>query len=329
MPKLQIFCDLAAEATVYSLLREGIAPHQLLLSSQPARNVLGQSTPDPLLRQADIAFGQPDAAAVLSAPRLRWVQVASAGYTRYDTAAFRQGAAERGLILTNSSSVYAQPCAEHVLAFMLAQARQLLPAIGTHCSNDSDAWRGLRANSILLKRQTVLLLGFGVIGMVLLPMLKALQMDVTAFRRNPKGTEGIPVVKEAGLAEVLSKAEHVINLLPDNAETQGFMSRERFATMRSGALFYNIGRGTTVDQDALLAALRSGHLAAAWLDVTDPEPLPENHPLLSVPNCFISPHTAGGHKGEIENLAHHFLDNFQRFLSQAPLKDVVMAPRKI
>jgi phosphoglycerate dehydrogenase-like enzyme len=94
--------------------------------------------------------------------------------------------------------------------------------------------------------------------------------------------------------------------------------------MKKGAVFYNVGRGSTVDQDALLAALQSEHLAAAWLDVTEPEPLPAGHPLLSVPNCFITPHIAGGHTNESEMLVKHFLENFGRFLRGAPFRDQIM-----
>ena len=89
--------------------------------------------------------------------------------------------------------------------------------------------------------------------------------------------------------------------------------------MRNGAVFYNIGRGTTVDQEALSDALRSGRLSAAYLDVTDPEPLPSEHPLWAMPNCFITPHTAGGHMDENEALVSHFLENLRFFVSGSPL----------
>ena len=94
--------------------------------------------------------------------------------------------------------------------------------------------------------------------------------------------------------------------------------------MKPGAVFYNIGRGTTVDQAALVTTLNSGRLAAAWLDVTDPEPLPPGHPLLSAPNCHLTPHIAGGHRNEAESLVRHFLDNFQRFVAGTPLQDRVI-----
>jgi phosphoglycerate dehydrogenase-like enzyme len=94
--------------------------------------------------------------------------------------------------------------------------------------------------------------------------------------------------------------------------------------LQPGSVFYNIGRGTTVDQNALREALRSGRLQAAWLDVTDPEPLPEDHPLWREPNCFITPHVAGGQRDEVKTLVRHFVDNFQRFVRGTPLFDRVM-----
>ena len=94
--------------------------------------------------------------------------------------------------------------------------------------------------------------------------------------------------------------------------------------MKPGATFYNLGRGATVHQDALLAGLRSGRLGAAWLDVTEPEPLPDGHPLWAEPNCHITPHVAGGHTGEAKTLVRHFLKNLERFTRNEPLLDRVM-----
>ncbi|HZI31240.1 MAG TPA: NAD(P)-dependent oxidoreductase, partial [Candidatus Binatia bacterium] len=109
-----------------------------------------------------------------------------------------------------------------------------------------------------------------------------------------------------------------------NAETRHFLDQARLARMKPGAILYNIGRGTTVDQSALADALCSGHLAAAWLDVTDPEPLPPDHPLLGLANCHITPHIAGGHHNEFQSLVRHFLENFHRYLAGMPLKDRVL-----
>lgn len=321
---MKIFCDLTAEDATLALLKQGVAPHEIVLPAKTAATVLSKSEPDPSIFDAEIAFGQPDVEGILQARKLRWLHISSAGYTRYDTAEFRKAAAERKLLVTNSSSVYAEPCAEHALAFMLAQARKLPEALRTIAPGDSDEWLRLRKISALLQGQNVLLLGFGAIATHLIELLRPFRMRIVALRRRPSGEEGIPIITREELPQALAQADHVINLLPANPGSARFMSTSEFAAMKPGAIFYNIGRGATVDQHALVAALHSGHVGAAWLDVTEPEPLPQGHPLLSAPNCFITPHTAGGHENESEMLVRHFLANFERFLHGNPLQDVVM-----
>ncbi len=175
-----------------------------------------------------------------------------------------------------------------------------------------------------LRGQHVVILGFGGIATRLVALLAPFDMKITAMRRQPRGDEGFPTVTPENLAASLATADHVINILPDNAASRNFIDAARLAQMKPGAVFHNIGRGTTVDQDALLGALRSGHLAAAWLDVTEPEPLPAGHPLRHEPNCFITPHTAGGHANESETLVRHFLENFNRYLAGSPLLDRIV-----
>jgi phosphoglycerate dehydrogenase-like enzyme len=145
MKRLQIFFDLTLPESALKLLRQGIAPHVLVHPARPAVSVLAEGGLDPALGTAEVAFGQPSVAGVLESSRLRWVQLASAGYTRFDTSGFRSAAQRRGLMLTNSSTVYAGPCAEHVFAFMLAQARQLVPALGRQCASGSPDWDALRS----------------------------------------------------------------------------------------------------------------------------------------------------------------------------------------
>jgi phosphoglycerate dehydrogenase-like enzyme len=134
----------------------------------------------------------------------------------------------------------------------------------------------------------------------------------------------VRVVGLEGLDAELAAADQVINILPENPQSRGFFDAERFAQMKPGTVFHNIGRGTTVDQEALATALECGHLAAAWLDVTDPEPLPDGHRLRSAPNCFITPHTAGGHADEGGTAVRHFLENFGRFERGEALLDRIL-----
>jgi len=324
MKALKIFSDTPLSDSALKLLRDGVAPHELIFPAKPSISVLAKSHLDPAFTDADIAFGQPDVANVLRSDRLRWMHITSAGFTRYDTAEFRTAAASRGLMVTNSSTVYAEPCAEHVFAFMLAQGHCLPAALKSNCAFGSAAWNELRNSCALLRDQNAVILGFGAIALKLVEMLRPFGMKMVAFRRKPKGDEPIPIVTLEQLPPALAGADHVINILPDNADSTRFINRERLAAMKPGAIFYNIGRGTTVDQTALVQALHSGHVGAAWLDVTDPEPLPGDHPLRSAPNCFITPHTAGGQHHEGEALVRHFLNNFRHFLRGAPLGDRIM-----
>ena len=114
-----------------------------------------------------------------------------------------------------------------------------------------------------------------------------------------------------------------MNILPASQSTARFFNAARFSLMKPGAIFYNIGRGSTVDQNALIQSLTAKRLAAAYLDVTDPEPLSSNDPLWSATHCFLTPHTGGGHVGEFERSVDHFLQNLNRFQSSIPLLDRV------
>jgi phosphoglycerate dehydrogenase-like enzyme len=324
MELLTIFSDARLSANASTLLREGVAPHELIVAQKPGSSVLARSEPDPAFAAAEIAVGQPDLASIQQSDRLRWIHITSAGFTRYDTPEFRALAAARGLVVSNSSSVYAEACAEHVFAFMLAHARRLPQALSTQAASGTPEWFHLRETSMPLRGRHVVILGYGSIAAHLVKLLAPFEMKITALRRQSRGDEGVAVVTSEQLPGALAAADHVINLLPDNADSRHFIDAARLASMKRGAVFYNIGRGTTVEQGALVETLRSGRLAAAWLDVTDPEPLPPDHPLLSAPNCFITPHIAGGHQHESETLVRHFLENFHRFLDGSPLRDRIM-----
>ncbi len=325
MNGLRIFSDTAFGDKAMELLREGTTAHALVFPLKAAASVLGKSEAGPEIETVEVAFGQPDVADVLRAKNLRWLHLTSAGYTRYDTAEFRAAMRERGVVVTNSSSVYAEACVEHVMAFMLAQSRLLPQALATRCANGAAEWNALREGSRLLVGQRVLIAGYGAIAARLVECLAPFRMEIVAMRRSPRGDETVRVVSLENFDAELATADHVINILPDNAASRGYFNATRFSHMKQGAVFHNIGRGTTVDQEALADALEKGHLGAAWLDVTDPEPLAEGHRLWSAPNCFITPHTAGGHAFEAGSLIRHFLGNLRRFESGAKLIDRILA----
>jgi len=304
-----IWCTLELPEDALAELRAGTKGYDLI--REPADMV-------------SIAFGQPDPERLSSLPELRWAQITSAGYTRYDTPEFRQTMSGRSVSLCNSSSVFDEPCAQHLLAMMLALARQLPRAFIDQMGVKSWPADAIRNDSRLLSDQRVLLIGYGAIARRVVELLMPFNLDVVAVRRRVRGDESVPTHSIEKLDDLLVTADHVANILPANASTDGLLDAGRFAAMKPGAVFYNIGRGTTVNQEALIEALENGHLAAAYLDVTDPEPLPSTHPLWTVPNCWITPHTAGGHGGEWTRLVRHFLGNLRRFEASEPLVDRVM-----
>ena len=320
---LTIWCNAHLPPDDLDHLRRSAAPHTVVTATGGGTSNLHPGAADPALAAADVAFGQPDPQQVIDSPRLRWVHLSSAGYTRYDTDAFRQAIKARGGTLTNSSSVYNAPCAEHVLAMILALARQLPQ--GWDNQRTVHGWPGdvHRRAAYLLDGQTVLIYGYGAIGRRLAELLAPLRMKVTGVRRSTGGAEPVPVVTPDAADALLATADHVVNILPLSDHTAKFFDADRLAKLPASARFYNIGRGGTVDQAALTEALRSGHIAAAYLDVTDPEPLPPADPLWTLPNCWITPHAAGGHATEFRRLADHFLDNLRRYAAGEAVVDRV------
>lgn len=289
-----------------------------------ARIIIGKpSRPDPTLAEADIAFGQPNPEQLLELPRLKWVHVSSAGYTPYDRDDLRAAFRSRGAVLTNSSSVFDEPCAQHALAMMLSLARKLPESLKNQQTTHGWPVNDVRSGSRLLKDQTVLIVGFGAIGTRLAELLAPFHLNIIAFRRQPRGDEKVRCVKISELDQWLPRADHVVNILPASPSSNELFNTARFSKMHPTANFYNIGRGTTVDQTALRAALEAKQIAAAYLDVTTPEPLPPSDPLWTTPNCYITPHTAGGHTNEFERVVDHFLENLKRYQNKMELLNQV------
>ena len=306
------------------LLREGTQPHRLIVAARSQASVLAAGESDPTMAEADIAFGQPTVDDCLRSERLRWVEVSTAGYTRYDTEAFRENFQTRGAIFTNASAVFADSCAQHLLAMMLTLGRQLLPSYADQSRDHSWHHTERRYHSRLLTGQTVLLLGFGAIGRRLAELLAPFRCTVYAVRRQTRSELGVRVVPVDDLTRVLPLADHVVNILPENDATLNFVNARRLACLQPGARIYNAGRGTTVDQQALLHALQFGRLASAYLDVMEPEPLPPDHPLWTAPNCYITPHTGGGRHDQDEALVRHFLANLEAFMRNGAMTDRVI-----
>jgi phosphoglycerate dehydrogenase-like enzyme len=178
-----------------------------------------------------------------------------------------------------------------------------------------------------LSGQTVLIVGLGRIGEAVAARARPFGVRLVAVKHDPstRHDAGVAVDELVGMAaldEVLGRADHVCLTVPLTRETHHLIDARRLGLMRATACLYNISRGAVVDQAALVAALRSGRLAGAGLDVFEPEPLPDDSPLWDLDNVILTPHVAGATPHYFERTAALFADNLDRFLSGRPLQNV-------
>jgi phosphoglycerate dehydrogenase-like enzyme len=256
-----------------------------------------------------------------SMQRLRWVQTVSAGVDRMDFEELRR----RGIPLTNSSGIHANNIAEHIMSLMLAFARKLPYLVREQEQHRWSSEVG-RISSFEITGQTLLVLGLGKIGEQLAVRGKGMQMRVIATRRRieiDRESVADEVFPLSALAERIGEADHVAITLPLTRDTEGLFSAALIEKMKPGAYLYNIGRGSIIDQDALIKALQSGRLGGAGLDVTTPEPLPAASPLWDLDNVIITPHTSGSSPKLMERAVALWIDNLKRFLAGEPLRNVV------
>lgn len=313
-PRYKIWCNnlfTEMQKQWLKMLTDGIGENEISIF-EPEENGKDGFSREALM-QADIAFGTPDAETLFDCENLSWIQINSAGYTDYDRADLFEFLRKQKTILTNSSAVFDEPCAQHLLAMILSFSRCLPFALDNQRENKAWMMHEIRSKIQLPNEQTVLILGFGAIGRHLVKLLEPLKMNVIGVKRTIRGDEPIKVISENRIDEVLPQTDHLVNILPANDSTDNFLNAERLTKLKRGAFVYNIGRGTTVDQDALIENLNNGNLGGAYLDVTNPEPLPPEHPLWTTTNCYITPHVAGGHSREREIQVQHFLNNLRHF----------------
>ncbi len=254
------------------------------------------------------------------AERLQWYQQAGAGADWLD----RHGKArELPFTLTSASGVHSIPISEHMFAFLLALARGFPAAV--HAQRDRQ-WAQSRNQEVFeLAGRRVLVLGVGAIGERFARLCEANDMEVVGLRRNPS-TPAQGVSRMVGLDALhaeLPRADIVANTLPLTAETRHFLGRAEFAIIKHGSIVINIGRGATIDEAAMIEALRSGRLRAAGLDVFEKEPLPEDSPLWNMDNVLITAHYAGMTPRYNERVFDIFLDNLDRYLRGDTLRNVV------
>jgi len=256
-----------------------------------------------------------------AAPGLRWAQSWSAGVDRYITIPELMSRDE--IVLTNMKGMYGPVIAEHVFAMMLSRTRNLPYYLDADRRGDWD--RGPGSAMGALQGRTMLVVGLGGIGSEIAMRADVFNMRVLATARTERSAPSyVDVLGTApDLDELLPQADVVVLAVPLTDETRGMFNRETIARMKDGAWLVNIARGAVVDTDALVEALDTGKIGAAFLDVTDPEPLPEGHTLWNRENVLITPHVAARAELSGERRLALMLDNMRRFGSGEPLLNVV------
>jgi len=251
-------------------------------------------------------------AAVDGQPGLRWVQLPFAGVENVVEA----GIVGTDRVWTCAKGSYARPVAEHALMLALAGLRVLHERVRAH------SWGSPEGTS--LHGAKVAVLGGGGIAVELLRLLEPFEVDATVVRRRADPVAGARrTVTLRQLDETLGDALVVFVALALTPETHHVIGRRELSLMADNAWLVNVGRGRHVDTDALVEALHAGEIGGAGLDVTDPAPLPDGHPLWGAPNCIITPHTADTWEMVVPLFASRIRENVARFVAGDPLVGAV------
>ncbi len=248
-------------------------------------------------------------------PALRVVSTMSVGYDHVDVAACR----ERGVALGNTPGVLTETTAELAIALLLATARRLPEALVAARDGSWGAWQPEWLVGSDLHESSVGIVGMGRIGQAVAQRLAAFGCRLLYTGPQPKPEAERLGATYLSLDELLAQSDFVTLHAPLNAQTQRMINRGTLAQMKPSATLINTSRGGLVDQEALEWALRSGTIAAAGLDVTTPEPIPTDHPLLSLPNCVVLPHIGSASRATRTRMALLAAENLIAGVDGGPL----------
>lgn len=295
----QTLSAIAPEAEVIYTAAEAVTPDQV----SRAEIILG-NLPIPLLQYAK---------------RLKWLQLNYAGSDNYAA----PGVLPEGVILTNASGCYGLAISECMLAGIL----QLIKRLDQYQRNQAQhIWRNEGAVSSI-EGSTTLVVGFGDIGSSFAQRMHALGSTVIGIRRNVTGKPDYvsALYQMDALDRLLPLADFVSLSLPNSPQTQKIMGAKQFAEMKDSAILVNVGRGSAVDTDALVAALNGGQIGGAVIDVVDQEPLPAEHPLWDAPHLVLTPHVTGNYNlpETLRRIVNLSLRNLAAYLNGQPMESVV------
>lgn len=269
--------------------------------------------------QAEAIMGNIPASIVQKSEHLKWLQLNSAGADAYCV----PGVMKQDQILTNASGAYDISVSENMVAYSFLMMKNLL---AYRENQQHHIWKDA-GKAVAAYKSTVLVIGLGKIGLAYAKRMKAMGSYVIGVKKHegtvPEEIDELYTMDH--LMDCIGRADLVACVLPGTADTKGMIGRQQFAAMKKTAFFINVGRGDTVDLEALCDALETGELAGAAIDVAVPEPLPADHRAWNTTNLFITPHIAGGYHIPItlDIISDICAENLRRYLRGEPLTHVV------
>lgn len=275
-----------------------------------------------ILQDIDVWFGYLSKEQFQSASNLKWIQCPSAGVEPFMFPELIQSQ----VLLTNAKGCYGPAIGEHTIGLLFSLTRQLANQTRNMASGKWDRPAGM----VEMKGKTIGVVGFGGIGSQVARRARALDMKVIAVDIVPKYKEQIGdtcdeirLVQDGGLEWLMRNSDVVVSAAPHTRISEGMFNKEKFELMKQGSYFINVSRGKLVKTHDLVYVLKSGHIAGAGLDVTDPEPLPSDHELWKLPNVVITAHVAAQSEFSFGRMQQVFVDNVDRFIKGLPLQNLV------
>lgn len=290
-------------------------------TGKPVLIITDKSQLEPLLDRIEIVGGEFPPALIPRSPQLKWYQ---SWYAGADWLQKFPEAKSHPFVLTNSSGIHGVQMSEHLFGMLIAWYRKFPSAFAAQGRHE---WLNFTYPDMdVLAGKTMLIVGYGTIGQRVARVGKAFDMNIIGVKRSP-ATEPDPynVVLDVfeNLTRRLNEADIVVNILPLTSQTRGLYNRDVFKAMKRDALFVNIGRGGSVNEDDLVEALKTGLIKGALLDVTAEEPLPSASPLWDLPNLMLTSHFSGFHPQYDELAFQVFLENLDRYNRGEVLKNII------
>lgn len=278
---------------------------------------LPEQLTEDILMDVEVILGNVPPALLRSARSLKWLQLNNAGTEGYCDAV------PEDMVLTNATGAYGLAISEHMVGMLF----ELQKKLNLYSRNQRDhVWKN-EGHVRIIEGSRVLVIGLGDIGTAFARKMKGLGCRTVGIKRRearkPEGVDDLFLLDR--LERQLPLADIVALCLPGNEDTRHLLNAERIAMLKPGVVVLNVGRGMTVDTESLTKALQEGRIAGACLDVTDPEPLPSDHPLWDMDNVILTPHVSGGFSlpETLEKILNLCIENLECYLVKRPLRNVV------